>query len=102
MQSKVGRLDGLCHREMASVWKQRIYFHYHIDLMMLEHGKTKHFLHVFTIMVWQTKNSNILSLAILILMCCNCIVFQCYDVFMCNCENILFCISFIMLEITYH
>ena len=26
--------------EMASVWKQRIYCLYHIDLMMLEHGKT--------------------------------------------------------------
>ena len=43
MQSKVGHLDGLCHREMASVWKQRIYCLYHIDLMMLEHGKTNIF-----------------------------------------------------------
>ena len=47
----------------------------HIDLI-LEHGKTKLFLYLFSIMkIWQTKNLNVLSLVILTFVCCNFIAF---------------------------
>ena len=60
---------------------------YHIDLMMLEHGKTAFLISAACIHHHGMANkefeytffSNVNS------HCCNCIVFQCYDVFMCTC-----------------
>ena len=76
---------------MDSVWKQGIcVLINHIDLV-LEHGKTKHFLYLLHHdMIWQTKN---FSLAILTFVCCNFIaLIQYYE-----------CSMFvIILEIMYH
>ena len=66
----VGHLDGLCHQEMGSVKAVNVWtfgldpknllsvLH---DLVILEHGKTKHFLFIFAIisgendLIWQTQ-----------------------------------------------